>query len=431
MSRLDGLVAARPIPTWRPIAWAIVLLMAGGLSWAALAELDEVAVAMGEVVPQGNVKVIQHLEGGIVQRIDVEEGDMVRAGVPLILLDLGTTGVNREELQVRLDGHLLTRARLRAEATGAGSLQFPAEVAARRPSLVAAEQRAFAARRTELRSSLKVLQEQVRQRELEVEELEANQRATAHNLALARERLRMSSSLLSQGLTAKMDHLELQAEVESLEGEIQRLKPAIPRARAAVEEALERQREVDSGFRREAEESLGGEELAIAQIREVLVKATDQGLRAEIKSPIDGVVKNMRYHTIGGVVKPGEAIMEIVPSGSNLVIEARLKPTDVGYVEAGQKATVKISTYDFVRYGGLDGRVILVAPDSTTDPQTGETYFRVVVRTDKTWLGETEGTWAITPGMEATVDIHTGEKTVIDYLIRPVLKLRHEAFRER
>ncbi len=431
MSRLDDLVTSRPIPTWRPIAWTIVVLLAGGLSWAGVAELDEVAVAMGEVVPQGNVKIIQHLEGGIVQRIDVEEGDMVRAGSPLVLLDLGTTGVNREELQVRLDGHLLARARLIAETTGADEIAFPEDVAARRPTLVLAERRSFAARLAELSSSLRVLREQMRQRELEVEELEATRRATAQNLNLARERLRMSTSLLSQGLTAKMEHLELRAEVESLEGEIQSLKPAIPRARAAVEEAAERRREVETSFRREAEEALGQEEQVIAQIREVLIKATDQGLRAEIKSPIDGVVKNMRYHTIGGVVKPGEAIMEIVPSGSNLVIEARLKPTDVGYVEAGQKATVKISTYDFARYGGLDGEVVLVAPDSTTDSQTGETYFRVVVKTRKTWLGETEGLWAITPGMEATVDIHTGEKTVMDYLVKPVLKLRHEAFRER
>ena len=182
-------------------------------------------------------------------------------------------------------------------------------------------------------------------------------------------------------------------------------------------------------FRREAREETGRVEQGIARLQELLAEATEQGVRAEIKSPIEGVVKNMRYNTIGGGVSPGEAIMEIVPTGDKLVVEAKLNPTDRGYVEEGQRAVVKVTTYDFVRYGGLDGAVLHVAPDSTTD-QDGAPYFRVIVETDKTYLGE-EGQLPITPGMQATVDIHTGEKSVMDYLIKPALKLRHEAFRER
>ncbi|CCQ73427.1 HlyD family type I secretion periplasmic adaptor subunit [Magnetospira sp. QH-2] len=430
MSRLDHLAKARPIPTWRPIAWMVMIFLGGGVVWSNFAQLDEVAVAMGEVVPQGKVKVIQHLEGGIVQAIHVTEGAHVKEGDPLVQLDLATSGVNREELQVRLDGHFLARARLIAEVNQK-ELDFPLAVAERRPTLVAQERRAYTARQVELGSSMRVLGQQKKQRALEVEELEAKQRATAHNLRLARERFQMSTNLLAKKLTARMEHLELEAEVESLEGELMSLKPAIPRARAAVQEAEDRMQEVRNSFLREAEESLGAEEQNIARIREVLIQATDQNTRAEIKSPINGIVKNMRYHTIGGVVKPGEAIMEIVPSGNKLLVDARMQPTDVGYVQVGQKAVVKISTYDFVRYGGLDGSVVQVAPDSSTDQNTGETYFQVVVKTDKTWLGEMEGQLPITPGMEATVDIHTGEKSVLDYLVKPVLKLRHEAFRER
>lgn len=431
MNRLDTLVDSRPVPTWRPVAWGVMLFLGGCLIWAHYADLDEVAVAMGEVVPQGKVKVIQHLEGGIIEEIHVNEGDSVKEGAPLVQLDLATSGVNRLELQAQLDGHLLTRARLRAEVEGAQEIDFPEAAATRRPAIVEAERRAFRARALELGASMKVLTEQTRQRELEVEELEAKHEATDHNLRLARQRFSMSSRLLEKQLTAKIEHLELEAEVESLLGELQSLEPAIPRARAAVQEAKERLSEVQASFRREAEEALSREEQSIARIQEVLNQATDQGLRAEIKSPIDGVVKNMRYYTIGGVVKPGEPIMEIVPAGRNLVIDAKLAPTDVGYVEVDQPAVVKISTYDFVRYGGLDGHVLQVAPDSSTDQNTGETFFRVVIKTDKTWLGEQEGQLPITPGMEATVDIHTGTKSVIDYLIKPVLKLRHEAFRER
>ena len=159
-------------------------------------------------------------------------------------------------------------------------------------------------------------------------------------------------------------------------------------------------------------------------------QADSQELRTEIRSPINGVVKNLGFNTIGGVVKPGDPIMEIVPTGDSLVIEAKLRPVDSGYVQVGQKATAKISTYDYSRYGGLDGEVIQVAPDSSTE-QDGTPFFRVIVKTDKTYLGDEPGNYPITPGMEATVDIHTGTKSVLDYLVRPVLKLKHEAFRER
>ena len=240
----------------------------------------------------------------------------------------------------------------------------------------------------------------------------------------------MSTSLLEEGLTARMEHLRLQAEVESLEGELQALGPALPRARAAVAEAAQRLKEGELRFQRQARDELGDTEQTIARVQELLAQATDQGVRAEIKSPIHGVVKKLRYNTIGGVVAPGEAVMDIVPTGEKLVIQAKLSPIDRGYVNSGQPALVKVSTYDFVRYGGLSGVVSQVAPDASTD-KSGAFYFEVVVETDKAYLGDLAGTLPITPGMQATVDIHTGTQSVMEYLIKPVLKLREEAFRER
>jgi adhesin transport system membrane fusion protein len=276
-----------------------------------------------------------------------------------------------------------------------------------------------------------VLQEQLRQRQLAVEELEARRRATSTNLGLARERLKLSESLLAEGLMAKMEHLKLQSEVESLEGELAALTPALPRARAAIAEAEQRLKEADGRFRREANEQLGNAEEQIARLRELLAEATDQGARAEIKSPIDGVVKKLRYNTIGGVVAPGDPIMEIVPSEDKLVVSARLNPVDRGYVQPGQPAVVKVTTYDFVRYGSLSGAVTHVAPDSSTDTKTGANYFEVIVETEKAYLGNEVAALPITAGMQAVVDVHTGSRTVFSYLITPVLKLRHEAFRER
>ena len=429
MNRLDELVGSHPLPSWRIIAWPVMILLSVLAVWSNFAQLDEVSITEGEVVPQGNVKAIQHLEGGIIKQIHVLEGSIVTEGDLLVSLDLASTGVNREELIARLDSQILVKARLHAESANT-DLVFPEEAANRRPDQVVNERYTFEARKHELNSTLRVLSEQMKQRELEVKELQARSRATARNLTLGRERFKMSQDLLKDGLTPKMEHKQLEAEVKTIEGDLEVIRSSIPRSKAAVAEARERANEEQLSFRRESGEQLAQAEQSISRIRELLHEATDQRTRAEIKSPITGIVKNMRFHTLGGVVRPGEAIMEIVPTGENLVIDAKLKPTDRGYVEVGQRAVVKISTYDFARYGGLDGEVILVAPDSSTD-ENGIPYFQVVVKTDKTYLGEETGKLPITPGMQATVDIHTGEKSVVDFLIKPVLKLRHEAFRER
>lgn len=426
---LDDLIKKHPMPTWRVVAWPVMAFMAIIVVWANFAELDEVAVAEGEVVPQGKVKVIQHLEGGIVEDIFVNEGDSVTEGSELVQLDLASSGVNKKELQVRLDSLLITKARVEAEARGTTPV-FPPDLTEIRPIQVSAERQNFEARKRQLESKMQVMREQLRQKELDVQEIESKRRNITKNLRLGRERLKMSKSLLSEGLTAKIDHLELEAEVENLAGEMEGLESSLPRAEATVQEAKERLNEEQVRFQREAQEELNKTEQNIARVQELLNEATEQGVRALIRSPINGVVKNMRYNTLGGVVKPGEPILEIVPTGGNLVIETKLKPTDRGYVQVGQKTTVKISTYDFARYGGLDGEVIQVAPDSSTD-ENGMPYFRVIVQTDKYYLGNTPGLLPITPGMQATVDIHTGAKSVMEYLIKPVLKLRHEAFRER
>ncbi len=426
---LEETLSLRKDPGIRRLAWVVMTLLAGFVTWSVFAGLDEVATAQGEVAPQGKVKVIQHLEGGLITDIFVREGDFVREGTPLMQLDLATGGVNREEMQVRIDGLKLTQARLQAEATGS-PLALPGGIATARPQLAGAELDTYEARAAELESTLKVLNEQINQRQSEIRELEARQTAAAGNLRVAREKLRMSASLLQDGLTARMDHLQLESEVENLQGELASLKEAVPRARAALAEAQERYREETLRYRREAKEQLSEVKLNLARTRELLETATDQQARTEIRSPIDGIVKNMRYNTIGGVVKAGEPIMDIVPSKDNLVIEARLQPVDRGYVREGQSATVKISTYDYARYGGLSGKVVLVAPDSTT-PEQGAPFFRVLVQPEKYYLGDREGEYAITPGMQATVDIHTGTRSVLEYLIKPVLKIKHEAFRER
>ena len=404
-------------------------LLAAAAAWAYFAQFDEVAIAEGEVVPQGNVKVIQHLEGGIVREIHVREGDVVKPDDPLVLLGLGVNSMNAEDVQVQIDAMLLRRARHEAEATGERP-RFPEDIAARRPDIVRSELGAFNARRREHVSTLKVLREQMRQQGLAVQELQAQHRALAADLKLAQQSLAMSRDLLAQGLVAKLEHLERRREVTRLKGQLEAVATAIPRSEAILQEGRERLREEELKFRSEASEELRQIQVGLARARESLAMATEQAGRTQIKSPIHGVVKNLRYHTIGGVVRPGEPIMEIVPSDESLVVEARLNPVDRGYVRVGHPAVVKVSSYEFVRYGGLDGAVSHIAADANTDAD-GEPYFRVIVTTDKGYLGDETAQLPITPGMQATVDIHTGTRSVISYLTRPVLKLGHEAFRER
>ncbi|MCF8479305.1 MAG: HlyD family type I secretion periplasmic adaptor subunit [Rhodospirillum sp.] len=429
VSPLETLRQSHPLPTWRRFAWTVMALFGAFLIWASQAQLDEVATAPGEVAPEGKTKIIQHLEGGIITEIFVQEGDSVTAGAPLVRLTLPTTSMNREEIVARLDALRLSQARLAAEAEGT-TLSFPPEIAERRPELVKTEREAHEARLKELGSSLKVLVTQKTQRQNEAKELEAQLTAARANLEITQERYGISANLMKDGLTNRMNHLEIAGALTDLKGQIQALEPAIERAKAAIGETEERERETLFSFRREALEMTGQAEQEISRLTEMMTRANDQQGRTLITAPTKGVVKNVKHSTIGGVINPGEAIMEIVPVEDTLIVNARLSPMDRGYVTEGQKATVKVSTFDYARYGGLEGTVTLVAPDTTIDDK-GQAFYRVQVRTRETHLGDKAGEYEIKPGMEAIVDIHTGERTVMEFLVKPVLKLRHEAFRER
>jgi adhesin transport system membrane fusion protein len=427
-SPLRALAANYPLPTWRPVARAVMALLTVLVIWSCFAKLDEVSTAPGEVVPEGKVKVIQHLEGGVVQDIFVHEGDTVKEGQKLMELALPVSAVNKDELQVRMDGLSVALARMRAEAGGTQPV-FPPDLVKRRPDLVEAERRNFQARQQNLQATLGVLDEQQRQKVLEVQELQAKQRAVQTQITLTRKKLDMSDSLLKEGLVSKMENNDLQNSVQELEGQLDILKSSIPKAQSSADEAKRRAAEEKIKFMRAAQADVADAELTLARDREVMAQASDQQRRATITSPTDGIVKNLHQNTIGGVVRPGEEIMQVVPIHDQLQIEAKLSPADRGYVTVGQPAEVKITAYDYTRYGGLKGTVVQVAPD-TTMMSNGQAFYRVIVETDQSSLGP-GGTLPIRPGMVAMVDIHTGQRSVLRYLLTPVLKLKAEAFRER
>jgi membrane fusion protein, adhesin transport system len=381
------------------------------------------------VVPRGQVKVVQHLEGGIITRIHVRDGDLVQAGQALLQLDLSAGGLNREELQVRLDGLRLKRARQSAEVDDL-PLALPDAESKRQPKLAAAETVAFDSRRRELDSGLRVLRNRIRQQEFEIAGIDARRASVQKRLNLVHEQQAMVQNLLKSRLVARMDALTLEREVEAIQGEVAKLDIDREQAHEVLLEATEREQQEKERSRSQAAGELSQTELEIRRHEELFATASDQELRTEIHSPIAGIVKNLRFNTLGGIVGPGEPVMEIVPSGDSLVVEARLAPSDVGHVEVGQPVVVKISTFDYLRYGALHGQVEQVAADSTVD-EAGDQYFKMSIATASDAIEAGGRSHRISPGMEALVDVRIGTRWVLSYLLKPVLKLRHEAFRER
>lgn len=431
MSSLDAIIKTPMRSFQRDITRVIMVMLAVFVIWASFADLEEVSVAMGEVVPQEQIQTVQHLEGGIVEKIFVREGSRVKQGEPLVQLNITSFISTREELEVSMQGLQLKRERLRAESEGKLELVFSEEAQTFRENLISSEQLVFAGRLAKLQSSMQVLQEQIGQKELDIKQLNAEQGSIERNLAVLREKLKISKDLVRDKLTSRLDHLQLKSEVEELSGRLDIIRVAIPRSEGALLEAKERFHNEMLSFQNAALEELTEVEVNISRTQELLGQAQDQVKRTTIKSPINGVVKSLKKHTIGGVIKPGETIMDIVPESENLVIEAHLNPNDIGFVSEGQHALVKIMTYDYTRYGGLDGEVIAISPDSHLDEQTGEQYFLVVIRTDKNYLGSSKGMLPITAGMQTMVDVKTGHKTVMEYLLKPIIKIQEEAFKER
>ncbi|MES2538796.1 MAG: HlyD family type I secretion periplasmic adaptor subunit [Pseudomonadota bacterium] len=429
-SRLDALLERAGKPVWRRWDLRLVLLLIAALAWSFVGQVDQVVTAPGKVIPQNKVKVIQHLEGGIVKRVIVRENAVVKAGDPLVDLDLATGGINLAEMTARMAALQFAKARLEAESQG-NAPKFPPDLTNQYPAVAEAERSTYKARRDELAGALAAFSGQSAQGRQRVTELQAKLVSLQANLRLANQELAVSEDLVKDKLTSQLEHFQRKSAVERLKGEVAMTQQAIPGAQAGQNETDGRRREEEARFRRRAADELGEMERKLTSLQQELGRANDQEGRSLIRAPIDGVVKNVRYQSAGNVVKPGEPIMEIVPVGEELVIEVNLNPSDRGYVTLNQPALVKISAYDYFRYGGLEGKVTAIAAD--TDTGTGrneEHFYRVTVSTKRAWLGASPGQFPITPGMVGEVDIKANSQSIFWMLIKPVLKLKHEAFRE-
>lgn len=409
--------------------WCLVGFVLFVVLWAHFAIVDEVTRGEGKAIPSSRLQKIQNLEGGIIAELFAREGQIVEVGDPLLRLDdtrfasnVGETEADRLALTARVE-------RLTAEVEGS-DLMMSESVMRDVPNLANSERALFESRRDQLRDEIGGLEEQLAQRRQEVREMSSKQEQFRSSLSLLRKEIEMSEPLVASGAISPVEVLRLKrAEVES-RGQLDATTLALPRAHAAIKEIESKISETRGRFRSDALTQLNEARTELSKLQSTGKALEDRVRRTLITSPVRGVVKQMLVSTIGGVIQPGSDMVEIVPLDDTLLIEAKVRPQDIAFLHPGQEAMVKFSAYDFTVYGGLKAELEHISADSITDEE-GNSFYLIHLRTDKSHLGTDEKPLLIIPGMVATVDIITGHKSVLSYLLKPIIRARAEALRER
>ena len=429
MPEVDGAILEDSPWFTRITVWVVSVCILSALVWAYFAQLEEVTSGEGKAIPSSKIQVIQNLEGGIVSEIFVREGQVVEQGAVLLRLDDTRFLSSRGETEADRQALLAKAERLSAEAEGR-PLNIPADIQREAPQLAEDEQALYQSRQHRLQSEQRTLGEQLRQKTQELAEFRAKAQQYRASMGLLQQELNMSQPLVATGAISQVEILRLRRSLVEIRGSLDATNLAIPRAESAMDEIKSRIEESELSFRSEAFKELNEVRTQLQKITATSVAIDDRVSRTTVVSPVRGIIKQLKVNTIGGVVQPGSDMLEIVPLDDSLLIEAKVRPQDVAFLHPGQKAMVKFTAYDFTIYGGLKASLELISADTITDEE-GNSFYLIQVRTDKSHLGSLEQPLLIIPGMVATVDIITGNKSVLDYLLKPVLKARAEAMRER
>lgn len=400
--------------------------LAAFIWWASRFEIEEITRGPGRVVPSQQIQVVQSLDAGIVKGIEVREGELVEAGAPLLRIDDTSAGSERGELLEREAALMAEQARLEVEAAGGDRLIMPETLASRAPAAVAAEEALFAARQGQLSREIKVLTDQLAQRNAELGEAQAIIAKLEGQIAPLAEEVTLTRDYVSTGAVTKIDLLRLETRLAELTGELEVTRAGLVRIKAGIAEARAQIDTASSAFSLTARERLARVQAELSVLREGLRAAEDRVSRTVLRAPVRGVVNRLDVTTIGQVFAPGDPLVEIVPVDDQLLIEADIRPQDVAFIRPGDTASVKITAFDYTVYGALTGVVERIGADTITNAE-GQSFFQVTIRTDESALGGND----ISPGMVAQVDIQTGLKTVLDYLLNPFLRAGSEALRER
>lgn len=409
--------------------WGLIAFVVFCLLWANFAVVDEVTRGDGKAIPSSRLQKIQNLEGGIVAELFVREGQIVNAGDPLLRLDDTRFASNVGETEADRLALLLRVERLSAEVQDR-ELVVADEVREKAPRQADNEIQLFNSRKQQLLDEVAGLEEQLIQRQQELREFASKQGQFRNSLSLLRQEIRMSEPLVAEGAISQVEVLRLKrAEVEA-RGQLEATTLAIPRAESAIKEVERKIDETRGRFRSDALTQLNEARTELSKIQSTGKALEDRVNRTLVISPVRGIVKQLLVTTIGGVIQPGSDLVEIVPLGENLLVEARIRPQDIAFLHPGQEAVVKFTAYDYTIYGGLKAELEQIGADTVTDDD-GNSFYVIKLRTNKSHLGSEEHPLLIIPGMVASVDIITGKKSVLSYLLKPIIRARAEALRER
>lgn len=403
------------------------------LVWASYAEVDEIARGEGKVIPASKTQIIQASEAGVVQDIAVKVGQIVKKNDLIIRLDntVSTSSLGEQQAKARtLQARI---ARLKHEQGGKLGEPFPCpkEIQTVAPEVCENEQKLLVARRENAANKLSVLKARLEQRETEHDEALANQKRLSENISVTEKEAELVKSMVKRGLMAQTEQIRIDREQTELNGQLALAAETIKRTEAAIEEARLQVDELGLQLQQEALDELTQALAELSVVEETIRGASDRVARTDIRSPVDGIVNTLELNTLGAFVQPGAVVAGIVPTSETLLVEARVSPRDVAFIRPDQDALIKITAYDFSIFGGLKGQVANITADSLVDQNTGEPYYQVRVTTDTSALTKDGKSYAIIPGMICTVEIMTGRKTILSYLLKPINKARDEALRER
>ena len=407
----------------RVLIWLSFLFVVASLVWMYKAKIDQLIRGEGRVITSQKVQVIQNLEGGIVSKILVHEGDKVHKGMILMELDKTNLESKKEENQLKIEELQAKIARLIAEAKGK---RFKAKSIKLKQEL-----QLYRANQKLMKQEVAILKKRLFQKRNELKELRAKKENLQHSLTLTQEEVDMKRDLLAQ-LVGSRNELNLaEQKLSSVEGEFSATSLAIPRLISVIEEVKTKIKQVKIVFQKKAVEELTQAKAELARVQQSNISKKDRVVRATVRSPMEGVVQQVFHNTIGGVIKAGEAIMEIVPSNDTLIVNAKIRPSDIAFLYLNQEAIVRFTAYDFAIYGSLRGKIIHISADTIVDEVNKQSYYQVQIKTDKNHLGNDENRHKIMTGMVASVDIVGEKRRVLDYILKPILRAKQNVLSER
>jgi membrane fusion protein, adhesin transport system len=428
----------KPGTTSRVLFFLICGVFTIFIIWAAFAEIDELARGNGKVIPTDKIQTVQSLDGGIISEIFIKEGDIVKFDTPLMKIDTTRFQASLEESKQEYLSLLAVKARFEIESTididkDLPEIIFDEKVLEDDSKYNINEKLLLENRFRELKSSINVLKSQENQKIQELREIESTIRKLSDSLGFIEEQRKTIRKLVERGVKSNFDLLNIEKEYNQTKGDLQTAKLSISRSNYAINEAQNKIKEKINIFKSEASNELQKAVSQINRFEAKLVGDRDKVAKTTITSPVDGIIKQLNFNTIGGVVQSGIDLIEIVPLSDALVVEAKIDPKDIAFINPSQKAIIKITAYDFAIYGGLVGKIVEISADTIVDKESkeGKSYYRVLVKTDKNYLERKGKKLPIIPGMVATVDIVTGKKTILDFILKPILKVRQDSLHER